>query len=214
MKKKFISPKMILIGHGITGMLFSLIFIFIFSSIPCNNYIVNPNNSDNKKYYYSNYLCKIKIYDKDNKLNITEYLEKVDNYFSFKNTIDEIFTIILGSITFLCLQYLALLVIKNLSPAHFIFSIPITFLFQNLTNLTNAKISNGNFFSDNIDSIKVIKFILDFIGNIISIFGFLIYLEIIVLKCCGLDYNINENINEREEGINNNDESISFNLIT
>ena len=218
MKKKYISPKKILIWHGITGVFFSLIFIIIFSLIPpCNNYKINPNDSDKREYNYSNYVCKIKTNEtNNNSYNITEYLEKIDNYITFNDAKDEICTIILGSITFLLFQYFALLVIKNLSPAHFIFSIPTIFLLQNLTNLINEivlKICDNTIFNNDIDFVKGIKFILDFIGNIIAILGFLIYLEIIVLNFHGLDFNINENINKREKGINIIDESIDFNKI-
>ena len=179
MKKKYISPKKILIWHGITGVFFSLIFIFIFSFISCNKYTINHNDSDNRGYNYSTYVCKITTNEtNNNSYNITEYLEKIDkNFFTFYIIKDEICTIILGSITFLLFQYFALLVIKNLSPAHFIFSIPTIFLLQNLTNLINEivlKICDNTIFNNDIDFVKGIKFILDFIGNIIAILGFLI----------------------------------------
>ena len=41
------------------------------------------------------------------------------------------------------------------------------------------------------------KFILDSSGDCISIFGFLIFLELIVFECNQYDYNIKENIIKR-----------------
>ena len=119
-------------------------------------------------------------------------------------------SVILSSITFFFVQYFSLLTIKNLSPAHYIFSIPITFFFQKLFNMINTLFSNKTLFNTN-DSIKITKFCLDIIGDIIAIIGFLIYLEIIVLNFCGLDYNIKVNINKRAEEIKSLDESINFN---
>ena len=53
---------------------------------------------------------------------------------------------------------------------------------------------------------KKIKFFLDIFGDCFSILGFLIYLEIIVLKCFKWDYNIKDNIMRRSVvEINDND---------
>ena len=121
-------------------------------------------------------------------------------------------SVILSSITFFFVQYFSLLTIKNLSPAHYIFSIPITFFFQKLLNMINTLFYNKNLFNnDDNDSNKITKFCLDIIGDIIAIIGFLIYLEIIVLNFCGLDYNIKVNINKRAQEILSLDESINFN---
>ena len=72
------------------------------------------------------------------------------------------------------------------------------------------------------------KFILDTSGDLISLFGFLIYLEMIELKCGKFDYNIKKNITRRSFGesygikkkkkkplINNNNNTInSINTIS
>ena len=42
-----------------------------------------------------------------------------------------------------------------------------------------------------------IKYILDISGDFVSLIGFLIYLEIIIINCCGLNYNINDQISSR-----------------
>ena len=118
-------------------------------------------------------------------------------------------SVILSSITFFFVQYFSLLTIKNLSPAHYIISIPITFFFQKLFNMIYTLFSNKTLFNTD-DSIKITKFWLDIIGDIISIIGFLIYLEIIVLKCCNLDHNIKENIMERAQERTLLDESLNI----
>ena len=47
------------------------------------------------------------------------------------------------------------------------------------------------------ESIPKAKFFLDISGDIISLIGFLIYLEIVILKFCDFDYNTDENISIR-----------------
>ena len=67
------------------------------------------------------------------------------------------------------------------------------------------------FVKDNNNNYKIGKFWLDISGDILSIFGFLIYLEIIVFNCYKLDYNIKTNIMRRSFGeinkINSNDDN-------
>jgi len=80
-----------------------------------------------------------------------------------------------------------------------------------------------NKIKDNLLLDKSIKFyniqkhtILDILGNFIAIFGFLIYLELIELRCCQLNYNLRETISKRSiddikqsigyEGFNEEDE--------
>ena len=58
---------------------------------------------------------------------------------------------------------------------------------------------------------KIIKFFLDISGDCFSVLGFLIYLEIIILKFCKYDYNTKDNIMKRSFGeineINEDDET-------
>ena len=42
-------------------------------------------------------------------------------------------------------------------------------------------------------------YLINFILNIINIFAMLIFIEIIIFRCCGLDYNCRENIEKREK---------------
>ena len=54
------------------------------------------------------------------------------------------------------------------------------------------------------------KFILDITGDIFSIFGLMIYLEIIELNFCGLDYNTRRTIYIEE--ISNSKSTIEFQM--
>ena len=86
--------------------------------------------------------------------------------------------------------------IKYLTPVHLIFSFQIFYFFQKLVLV----LYNWIKFDLTIKSkIKFIlpKFILDMTGDFLSFFGFLIYLEMIELKCGNLHYNTKKNIIKR-----------------
>ena len=63
----------------------------------------------------------------------------------------------------------------------------------------NNLIWNKKFFNTD-DIFKYIKYFLDITGDVFSVLGFLIYLEIIVLKFCKYDYNTKKNIMRRSFG--------------
>ena len=181
MQIKYVPMNKILLCHGFIGTVLSIICIIIFSIFPC----IKRNIEDyNNNFYYSKYLCKIKINDKDS--NITkDYLENIFDYFAHWKNKDEILIIILGSLTFFLFRYFFLLVIKNLNPINFSISIPVTFFFQKLMTESNTLFFKKQIVNDN-NLVKITKLSLDVIGDIFAIIGFLIYLEIIVLKCCNL----------------------------
>ncbi len=179
-----------------------------------------------------------KVVKKVNETNET-YLENfslyLDNYRSKEilNITREIITIILGLFFFSFKKYFSILIIKYLSPVYVIISIPILFLLQKFVMLFNLLIhlllcrSGCNGFCEDIknnlkNSIefcfgnkkKKIKFFLDISGDFFSIIGFLIYLEIIVVKCYKYDYNTTDNIMRRSFGeINNNSDDNESEII-
>ena len=60
--------------------------------------------------------------------------------------------------------------------------------------------NTGNYFSGpggHFTELKYHQFQLNCVSDFFSLFGFVVYLEFIVLKCCGLDYNIKKSIRER-----------------
>ena len=106
--------------------------------------------------------------------------------------------------------YYDILIIQYLTPIHYIFygciyysSIKIIALFYN-------KIKTNHFFNENEENNKEKFYIyfLDLSGNILAIFGFLIYLEIIEFEFCNLNYNSRKSIIKRS--INDVAQSIDY----
>ena len=177
---KYIPPYKILTFFGFLGFLIYLILCVIFTFIECGKKdyciylgIFDSNDSNDFKYYYDSF----SIYFSDFK----------------KNIILELFTILFGGLTFFIKKTYTLLVIKNLSPVHVIFSVPFRYLLQKVVSISYSLIKKK--YSKN--RYKIYKLILDTLGDFASSIGFLIYLEIIVLKFCNLDYDIKKNIIRR-----------------
>ena len=76
---------------------------------------------------------------------------------------------------------------------HVIFSVPIRFLLEKTTSSIYTLSQKHNLVATD-DNYKIKKFILDSSGDIVSIFGFLIYLEIIELRCKKCNHNYRNNI--------------------
>ena len=89
-----------------------------------------------------------------------------------------------------------MMIIKFLTPVHLIFSFPMYYFCEKLLLVINTFIFEKVLFINPINFIKHI-FLCDIIGDILSFFGFLIYLEIIVFKCCGLNTNLRQKIIDR-----------------
>ena len=94
-----------------------------------------------------------------------------------------------------------------------VFSIPIFYFIQKSILLINTLIWEHKCF-ENENNIIHIKFILDISGDFVSLIGFLIYLEIIIFGCCGLNYNINEEIASRSYDESYGIEQRSLSLIS
>jgi len=114
--------------------------------------------------------------------------------------------------------YFNILIIKLLTPVYIIFDSSIFYFIIKIIAIFYFKI-NINYFLDengNLDKIQFWKFFLDILGNFIAIFGFLIYLELIELGFCKLNYNLRKTIEKRSiddirpsieyEGFNEEDE--------
>ena len=181
MDLKYYTPNKLLMIYGLTGTLFYLIICTFSTFIKNKNtdiWFINEENSFSK--YFS----------------------------TFKNTnlrekIFEILGIILGIISSYYVKYFFISIIKNLTPVHIIFLSPIYYFFFKLIliiyNIIYCFIKKDfqSFFSTKDMKYLVEKFILDISGDIVSFIGFLIYLEIVVLKFCKLDYNIRKSIINR-----------------
>ena len=204
MDLRYISHSKLLIYYGLMGTLFCTIVSTVSTFIPCN---------DNKEEHeISDYICKVPYKDPNTNYSVSDhkYLENFNYYFktfegeigeNFKKSeiIIEIVIIISGLVTFFFEKYFSVLIIKNLTPVHLIFSYPIFYFFQKMV-LVLYNIMYKQFEIKSEIRFIIPKFILDTSGDLISLFGFLIYLEMIELKCGKFDYNIKKNITRRSFG--------------
>jgi hypothetical protein len=177
MDLKYISLSRLLLLYGLIGIIMSSVACTITTFISCSNCLCQIFNIEDKKNYFDNF----DVY-------FTEFkgLEE-------KEKIIEIIIKIIGAITFFFNKYFSLLIIKHLSPVYVIFSFPIFFFLKKIILILNTFIFKGSFF-DKSEPIRNTKFFLDLSSDIISVFGFLIYLEIIILNFCKFNYNIKYNI--------------------
>ena len=173
MDLKFISKRALLMFHGIIGAIMCFITGMIVSFSPCPSYM-------------NNYVCKINYEGKLYYDNISEYIG------SGKDILVRVIIIILGMNTYFFLKYFSIEVIKNYTPIHVIFSFPIQYFIEK----TFLWIFTLIFYFDKLfpEENQKEKFATDEAGDIGAIIGFLIYLEIIELNFCGLNYNIRKNI--------------------
>ena len=181
MDLKYISANKILMAYGFIGGIFYSIFAILssfsyFSSKEENlEYIFISKNNSFSKYFTT-------------------------NPDSFVDIIYEIITNILVMITTYFIKYNYMMILKYLTPVHIIFLTPIYYFFFKLTLLIynvfycNIKKNFDKFFDTNSMDYLYANFFLDISGDIFSFLGFLVYLEIIVLNCFQLNYNIREEI--------------------
>ena len=186
---KCISASKIFIIYGIMGFSFTFIICIITTFIPCTSF------DDKGDYTIYDYFCGVKYKNK-------KYIDNFVAYFSGLNERDdnaiiEIIALIFGAICFFLYKFLSLRIIEHLTPVHLIFSFPIFYIFNKIyLLLLNYFKSSPNVWFLNIEYATE-KLLLDFCSDIISIIGYLIYLEIIELHCCKYDYNIRRNILDR-----------------
>ena len=180
MDLKFISHRTLLMFYGVTGTILCLIIGLITTFFPC------PNNYANETY-----VCKVKFDEKIYYDNMYSYYE------SFKNILVRLIIIVLGIVSFFSNKFFYTLIIKSFSPIHVIFSFPMQFFIEKTFLLIFTAIFFVNDLFKTKEQLK--KFLLDISGDIASIIGFLIYLEIIELNFCDLNFNLKKNIISRSE---------------
>ena len=180
MEYKYISHIKLLIIYGIIGTIITIIIGIISSFIECNKI----NSSLDLK------ICRIK-YNTD-----TTYLEHFKIWKDdITNNSAEIFLLLIGIIMNFFYRLYYFLIIKNLTEIHIIFSnLVYTFFLLWIGYIfiyNHEKESKYN-------KIFVISFyVVNLIIQIIVIFGFLIYLEMIELNFCNLNYNLKKTIIDR-----------------
>ena len=120
------------------------------------------------------YICKVNKTTKENHTNYTNYY--FDNFIIDKFYWSELLIIILGMIVFIFIQCFSIIIIKNLSPSHLIFSFPIYYFVEKLISASYTMIKKESFFwfeneinnnnNYNNNKIKIAKYILDSSGDI------------------------------------------------
>jgi len=183
MDLKYISEKKLLMLYGLMGATISFIICIITTFVKCKD--VTPEKDIN------DYICKVEY-------NKTLYFDSFNAFFENvgKNWI-LILKTIFGSIFFSLNRYFSLLVIKNFTPVHLIFTFPVYFLILKIFLIIFTLIKEQSFFSNNRIHYIEVKFSLDFLEEFFSSIGFLVYLEIIELNFCELNYNLKRNISDR-----------------
>ena len=198
MDLKYISEYKILMLYGFVGFLFCLILCIILTFIDCGY----KDEVD-----FGHYYCGV---DYEGKIYYDNFIEYFTSFDSAENRIYEIISLIFGVIIFIFYKYYNIKVIQVLTPMHFVFITPATYFLEKFFLMINTKIRKDSVFSpDAIDDIKT-KFSLDVTGDSFTIIIFLIYLEIIELRFCGLNEFLKDNIIKR--GIHEVNDSIEYEL--
>ena len=182
---KYISSIKLVIYINFIGILISVILCIIETNIKCSPKInfceVSYTNSTSK------YLDNFDVY--------YETISNLENY----EIIIEIFLILFGMICKFFALYYNILIIQYLTPIHTIFYGSIYYFIVKIFALFYNKIKTNHFYNGKKknDLKRFYISLLELFGNFISIFGFLIYLEIIELGFCELNYNLKKYIEKR-----------------
>jgi len=172
MEYKFFSPIKLLIINGIIGAIITIAIGSISTFIECNTISFQVLK-----------ICKIKV-----STNNTYFLENFKIWWKDEINFYGIFLLLIGIIMNFFYRLFYILIIKNLTAIHIMFQfIFYTTLLGWIGNLTKNNYSNNIFFID--------AFIL--IIYLIISFGLLIYLEMIELNFCNLNYNLKKTIADR-----------------
>lgn len=178
MELEYISPHKLLIFYGLIGIIIYFIFCISISFFKCPALL-------------KNYICEVRKNEGDYYIeNIFVYLEKFSNLDKIK-TVKKLIIIVLGIIFNSLYMYYEVLIINYLSPIHYLFYNSIVRFISDIISLIIDLISNKD---------SETEIILSIVGNFFCLIGFLIYLEIIELNFCQLNYNIRARIDERGKG--------------
>ena len=184
MDLKYISLNKILILYSLTGIIFCSLFATFTTFFSCGK-----NLKINNKRFLNDYQCKIKD---DN----YKYIDNFKVYFNnFKNASSTEFTnemmfLPFAGTSFFFYKYFTILTVKELTPLHKVFIYPIQYFFQKLI-ISYKLIANSS------QKLIVEQYFIDMVSDVVAFLGFLIYLEIIELNFCRLNFNIRKNIIKR-----------------
>ena len=176
MQYKYFSIFNILIIYGFIGIILTVIIGIISTFIECN------------KYYSASVLKICKIKDNTNKI----YLENFKIWWNDEINIINIIILLIGVILNFFYRLFYILIIKNLTAIHIIFSFLFYTYFLGMIGNIKNYLDNKN---DNISSLLSDALVLT-IHTVVFI-GLLIYLEMIELDFCDLNYNLKKSIMDR-----------------
>ena len=211
MENKFISPYKIIIFKGIIGTIVSVIGLIISSLWKCPlKYIYYENQEEDKEMVdlqnFNFFVYSVEY--NDGNFYYDHFIQYFDSsYNRFKEAMLLILYCFVNFITELCLLFIN----KFLSPTHYLIAESLWADFDEI----NQKIKE----KQNVDNLNIYQAIvhtlgtriLRFISCFFDFIGYIIYLEIIELKFCGLNKNIRKNIRIRaySETIDNNSDNSS-----
>ena len=158
------------------------------------------------------FLCENKVIDTTTN-KIIKYLANFKLYFTnyknIKELLLEMMTVILGALSFFFYKYFSLMAIKYLSPIHLMLSNILLYIFSIIIIII---ILNNNNILFNNNNMTLTILILNIIGDAFCFIIISIYLELLELKFCGLNFYLKKNIMERglEDLYENNENNNSF----
>lgn len=194
MDNKFIDEFKLLLIYGSFGIVISIFACLISTFKDCGlnsktnvfNYACIVKNDNDTEIYFDSFKV---YYDSFEGNNITKILIEIPRN-------------LLATSSFFIQKYCSIKIIEKLNPIYLIFSFPVYYFIQKIILIITTFIKEEEryyiFRKDHINYIWE-KFSLDISGDIFSIIGFLIYLEIIELHFCKLDKNLRRNIIARAD---------------
>ena len=196
MDLKYISANKLLMIYSAMGTIICTIVCTITTFEKCEE-----TKEPSKKDIYD-YFCLVNNTNRDSKITI-KYFDNFKIYASNAgNAFLEILRILLEIVFFFFNKYFSILIIKFFTPVHLIISFPVYYLILKIILIINTviRVKGHTFFDDTKElNFKTAKFLLDISGDITSILGFLVYLEILELNFCKFNYNLRNNIISRAE---------------
>ena len=209
MDLKYISANKLLILYGFFGTIIYTIICLIASSVECtSSSIFNNKEAD------ENFVCKVpykstinfgnsqfNLTDKDNIFYLDNFgiYFKTFQYSDYIERFKEIAIILFAGITYFYSKYFCLMIIKHLSPIHYIFSNVIFFFIKKIALPIYTLFKVGSFFNSGKIKNITAKYILDTSGDFLSLIGFLVFLELIELNFCDFNINLRRKIMDRSE---------------
>ena len=199
---RYVHHYKILLFIGAIGIILSSISIYISSNIPCKtfNNIITVNytyyQNDSKKLDLSNELCLLNDYNNNKNILYLYY----DNFSIFfrrysklsSNTLIELL-IFIPIFFIMCMVkfYCHIMIIKYLEPNNILIVENFYYFIRAIARIIANKADETY--------ITNTQFVLNIIQEIITIICNMIYIELLELKFCNLDYDLRRNIKQRSD---------------